>query len=111
MYVREQGRDSVFDAILAVEGKFHYRPEVDAVPVVEVVLAYANSVTKTTYGSCPFRTFSPKTQEALMHFLECAEQDFGEIVFEGGILTPFGPISASQGAESQTDPSLSLPRG
>ena len=101
MYVRSGDKPSVDDAILAVEGKFVYRPDLDAAPVVEVLMVRLNSATKTTYGSCPFKQFSPRTLEALLEFLKCAEQDFGEVLFEGGVLTPFGPMATSPGgAES-----------
>ena len=101
MYVRNGNQGGAFDAVLAVEGTFKYRPDLDALPTVELVMVYLNSVTKTTYGSCPFKTFTPKTMEALREFLKCAEQDFGDVVFEGGVLTPFGPMEPSvRGAES-----------
>lgn len=108
MYVRTETSQSIDDAIMAVEGKFTFRPDLDVAPVVEVLMARLNSTTKTTYGSCPFKNFSPKTLEALLEFIRCAEQDFGEVVFEGGILTPFGPLAQPRGgAESNKG----LPKG
>lgn len=107
MYVKTPGDDLSFDAIIAVEGQFKFRPDLDAVPVVEVLMAYANSTTKTTYGTCPFKSFSPRTTEALIEFLRCAEQDFGDIVFKGGIVAPFGPLASTANAESEK----ALPRG
>lgn len=108
MYVRNGDKPGAFDAVVAIEGSFKFRPDLDAVPTAEVLLVYLNSKTKTTYGTCPFKTFSPKTIEALLEFLKCAEQDFGDIVFEGGVLTPFGPIaSPARGAESGNG----LPKG
>lgn len=108
MYVRSETKPSSIDAVVAIEGKFKYRPDLDAVPAAEVTMVYLNSQTKTTYGTCPFTTFSPKTIEALLEFLKCAEQDFGEVVFEGGIVTPFGPLAApAGGAESGNG----LPKG
>jgi hypothetical protein len=108
MYTRDGSKPGAFDAVLAVEGSFKYRPDLDSVPTAEVLMVYLNSTTKTTYGSCPFKTFSPKTIEALLEFLKCAEQDFGDVVFEGGILTPFGPLAPPvSGAESANG----LPKG
>jgi hypothetical protein len=107
MYVRIDGDNTVIDSVVAVEGKFKYRPDMDSVPSVEVTMVYANSATKTTYGTCPISTFSPRTLEALLEFLRCAEQDFGEVVFKGGILNPFGPIASQEGAESNEG----LPKG
>lgn len=108
MYTRNGDKEGAFDAVLAVEGSFKFRPDLDSAPTAEVLMVYLNSKTKTTYGSCPFKTFSPKTTEALLAFLKCAEQDFGDVVFEGGVLTPFGPLASPVGgAESDKG----LPRG
>jgi hypothetical protein len=108
MYVRGEAKPPVFDAIVGVEGKFKYRPDLDVAPTVEVLMVYLNTATKTTYGSCPFDKFSPRTLEALMEFMRCAERDFGDVVFDGGILTPFGPVvTPSDGAES----GAGLPKG
>lgn len=107
MYVRSETKSGVFNAIAAIEGKFKFRPDLDVVPAIEVIMVYLNSETKTTYGTCPFTTFSPKTMEALLEFLKCAEQDFGEVIFEGGVLTPFGPLATPGIAESGNG----LPKG
>jgi len=108
MYVRSETKSGVADAVVAIEGKFKFRPDVDVVPAMEVTMVYLNSGTKTTYGTCPFTTFSPKTIEAMLEFMKCAEQDFGEVVFEGGIVTPFGPLATPPGgAESGNG----LPKG
>lgn len=107
MYVRSETKPGAFDAVLALEGKFKFRPDLDVVPAIEVTMVYLNSVTKTTYGTCPFTTFSPKTIEAMFEFLKCAEQDFGDVVFEGGVLTPFGPLATPGVAES----GKGLPKG
>jgi len=108
MYVRGETKPPVFDAIIAVEGKFTYRPDLDVAPAVELLMVYLNSSTKTTYGSCPFKHFSPRTLEALLEFLKCAETDFGDVIFEGGVLTPFGPLAGMPGgAESGNG----LPKG
>jgi hypothetical protein len=107
MYVRGEARPPVFDAIVGVEGKFKYRPDLDVAPSAEVLMVYLNSSTKLTYGSCPFTQFSPRTVEALLEFLKCAEKDFGDVVFEGGVITPFGPIAMASGAESGSG----LPKG
>ena len=108
MYVRDGANSSAFDGIAALDGKFKFNPSVDEAPVVEVTMVYVNSKTRTTYGSCPFSTFSPKTREAFRAFLESAEQDFGEVVFEGGVVSPFGhSASASGKAESNEG----LPKG
>jgi hypothetical protein len=107
MFTRDGSDPSVFDAVVAVEGKFTFRPDLDVAPTVEVTMVYLNSSTKTTYGSCPFKCFTPRTLEALRHFLECAEQDFGEVIFKQGMLTPFGPVVLGQGAESRDG----LPKG
>jgi len=109
VYVRQEGKSSVFDAVAAVEGKFSFRPSVDKSPNVEVLLCYLNSKTHTTYGTCPFTTPSPKTTEAFLHFLKCVEQDFGEVVFEGGVLTPFGPVSSD--ASGKAESGRGLPPG
>lgn len=93
MYVRNEPRPTAFDAVMAAEGKFVYRQDLDAVPTVEVTMVYLNSETKETYGPCPVHKFSPRTMEALREFIRCAEQDFGEHVFMGGELTPFGPLA------------------
>lgn len=108
MYIRDGSHPTAFDAVLAVEGHFKYRPDLDVVPTVEILMVYLNSTTKTTFGSCPFTTFSPKTVEALLEFLKCAEKDFGDVVFEGGVQSPFGPVVTTvKGAESNNG----LPKG
>lgn len=109
MYVRNEGKTSVFDAVQTVEGKFTFLPHVDKVPNIEVVLCYLNSKTKTTYGTCPFKSPSPKTIEAFLEFLKCVEQDFGEVVFEGGVISPFGPVSSE--ASGRAESGKGLPSG
>jgi len=106
MYVRSEGRNSAFDGVMAVEGKFTFRPDVDKVPNIEVLLCYLNSATHTTYGTCPFTTPSPKTIEAFLEFLKCIEQDFGEVVFEGGVLTPFGPATSLTSSRAESGEGL-----
>jgi hypothetical protein len=100
MYVRGEGKGVAFDAVVAVEGQFKFRPSIDKVPTIEVLLCHTNSRTGTTYGTCPFTTLSPKTLEAFLNFLKCVEQDYGEVLFEGGVITPFGPAPATGKAES-----------
>lgn len=107
MYLRDGQKSGAFDALVGVEGKFRFRPELDSVPAIEVLMVYLNSTTKTTYGSCPFKSFSPRTLEVFLEFLKLAEQDFGDIVFEGGVVSPFGPMVGSGGAESNNG----LPKG
>jgi hypothetical protein len=55
----------------------------------------------------PVRVFSPRTLEALLEFLRCAEQDFGDVVFGDGVMTPFGPLATPGLAESNRG----LPKG
>lgn len=108
MYVRSEPRPTAFDAVMAVEGQFKYRPDLDAAPTVEVTMVYLNSETMETFGPCPVKKFSPRTMEALMEFLRCAEHDFGDRVFMGGETTPYGPLATpSARAESEEG----LPRG
>jgi len=107
MYLRNGEKAPAFDALVAVEGHFKFRPNLDVVPTIEVLVAYMNSKTGTTYGTCPVSVFSPRTLEAFIEFLRCAEQDFGDIVFEGGIVTPFGPVVSGGNAETEKG----LPRG
>lgn len=111
MYVRKEGKPSIFDAVVAVEGKFSFLPSIDKAPNIEVVLCYLNSQTKTTYGTCPFSTPSPKTTEAFLNFLKCIEEDFGEVVFEGGVVTPFGPMSSEASGRAESDKGLPVGLG
>jgi len=107
MYVRTDSDHTAIDSIEAVEGSFEYRPGMRSVPLVEVTMMYANSATKVTYGTCPVNSFSLKTLEALLEFIRCAEQDFGEAVFRGGTLGASGSIASQEGAESNEG----LPKG
>lgn len=99
MYTRKGPKPAAFDSVVVVEGGIKYNPAVDHEPVVTLKLAYLNSKTQTTYGSCDFSNFTPKTMEAFRHFLELAEADYGQIVWEEGQLSPFG-TAAKQGIES-----------
>jgi hypothetical protein len=107
MYVKSGAASVAFDAVAGLEGRFAFRPDLDTVPTVEVSMVLLNSTTKTTYGSCPVRVFSPRTLEALLEFLRCAEQDFGDVVFGDGVMTPFGPLATPGLAESNRG----LPKG
>jgi hypothetical protein len=107
MYVKSGAEQLAFDAVVGVEGHFKFRPNLDAVPTVEVLMVFINSTTKTTYGSCPVQTLTPRTLESLITFLRNAEEDFGNAVFGGGVLTPFGPLMAASGAETDKG----LPKG
>lgn len=98
-----------FDAVMAVEGKFTFRPQLDTEPNIEMLMIYLNAGTGSTYGSCPVKSaiFSPKTIEALRAFLESAEEDFGQVVFGGGVISPFGPVQNPRTqAESGQGPQL-----
>jgi len=105
MFVRDQ--PPVFDGVMLLEGKFTFYQHVGQSPSIEAKMAYVNSGTGTTYGSCEFSAPSPRTLEAFREFVKCLEEDFGQIVFEGGVVTPFGPISQVSRAES----GQGLPKG
>ncbi len=95
MYVKTPGSPDVIDGVVAVKGSFHFHPGVEKDPNVELELMYVNSKTQQSFGTCPMKAgmFSLKTMEKFRDFLEHAEEDFGNIVFEGGQLSPFGPVS------------------
>ena len=98
MYVRD--KTPVFDGVMVMEGKFVFLQHVGQEPAIEAKMAYVNSSTGTTYGACDFSEPSPKTLEAFREFAKCLEEDFGQVVFEGGVVTPFGPMSSTTRAES-----------
>ena len=98
MIVRD--KPPVFDGVMVLEGKFQFLQHVGQEPAVEVKMAYVNSSTSTTYGACDFSSPSPKTLEKFRQFVDSIEEDFGQVVFEGGIITPFGPTSPTSRAES-----------
>lgn len=105
MFVRD--KPPVFDGVMVMEGKFTFYQHVGQQPAIEAKLAYVNSSTGTTYGACDFSSPSPKTLEAFREFVKCLEEDFGQVVFEGGIVTPFGPAASTSRAESDKG----LPKG
>lgn len=112
MYRHTDGTPT-FDAVMAVEGKFSFRPQLDKEPNIEVLMVYFDTKTSSTWGTCPVKSslFSPKTLEALRAFLESAEEDFGQAVFGGGVISPFGSVqpprdSAESGQGPQLPPGL-----
>ncbi len=98
------------DAVVAVEGSFKYHPETHATPELEILMMYISSQTKQSYGTCPVKAsmFSPRTLEALRHFLDLAEEDFGKLFFEGGSLQPYGPEVSQNEDQAETG---ELPKG
>jgi len=98
MIVREKA--PVFDGVMVLEGKFTFLQHAGQEPAIEVKLAYVDSTTGTTYGACDFSSPSPKTLEAFRQFIYSLEEDFGQVVFDGGVITPFGPVSPLSQAES-----------
>ena len=108
MYQHTEGTPA-FDAVMAVEGKFIFRPQLDKEPNIEMLMVYFDTKTGNTWGTCPVKAtmFSPKTLEALRAFLESAEEDFGQVVFGGGVIAPFGPVQNPRAqAESGEGPKL-----
>jgi len=100
---RKAGGHVAFDAVIAMDGKFPFRPDVDAEPNVEVTMVYFDSESGHTFGSCPVgpRLLSKETMEAFRHFLSQAEKDFGSLVFGGGgVPASFGAPSTHSRAES-----------
>lgn len=89
---------TVIDSVTAREGKFVVSPDTDS-PEVEVVMVYSNQQTRMTFGTCPVKSprFSDKTIEALKAFLRSAEEDFGTLILEGGLV-----------AESEGTPALGM---
>jgi hypothetical protein len=99
------------DAVVAVEGEFKFHPETHATPELTVLMMYVSSETKKSYGTCPVKTamFSPRTFEALRHFLDLAEEDFGRLFFDGGGLHPYdGPEKPRKEDQAETG---SIPKG
>jgi hypothetical protein len=68
---------------MIVEGKFRYSPGLDPDPVADLTVVYSNKETGITYGVCPMNSslFSKKTREALLQFIQSAEEDFGRAFF------------------------------
>jgi hypothetical protein len=113
MYKQGDGK-VVFDAVMVVEGSFHFHPALDKQPNIDLLMVYVNSETGTTYGSSPARpnVFSPKTLEAFRAFLESAEEDWGQVVFGSGAIAPFGQVqNPRSAAESPDGLAAGLPKG
>ena len=105
-----------FDAVMCVAGEFAFSPGVEQLPQVELTMAYANSETRVTYGTCPVKTplLSQKTREALLAFVHSAEEDFGEVVFGSGAIASWE--GSTKGQEAETEQGLqkvptAFPRG
>lgn len=97
----------VFDGIMVLNGEFSFMQHLGQDPQVSLKMAYVRDSTKTTYGYCDFATLSPKTLEAFREFVRSAEEDFGQLIFEGGVVTPFGVSATTSKAES----GQGLPKG
>ena len=115
---RKAGGQPAFDALVAMEGKFTFRPDVDEEPNVELVMVYLNSSNGHTFGTCPVgpRLLSRETMEAFRHFLNSAEKDFVDVVFGGqGTAGDYHPASSRGKAESgeglPNDVPVVLPKG
>ena len=96
MYTNTSGTPSRIDTVAAREGTFQLTP--DGQPQVEVRLAYMNRErAQEGWGFFDARSqmFSPKTLEAFRHFMECVEEDVGQLLFsEGATVLPTGQAEA-----------------
>ena len=100
MYVQESGVNRI-DGIICCDGEFTWHRFLEATPRIKLTMVYMNRESGTTFGTCPMNTISlsPETLEAFSKFLDCAERDFGQVVFGSGeIVNPDNPFS--QGAET-----------
>jgi hypothetical protein len=108
---RSSGGPPAFDSIVAMEGKFTFRPDHDEVPNIELLMVYYSSTTRRTYGTCEAKAtfFSPKTIEAFRAFLDSAEEDFGTVVFGGGVIEPDPYLPNLNQAETSQGLPMNLP--
>lgn len=101
MFVTSGRKEGTMDAVAVVGGQFDFRPGLDVVPTIKLLATYLNSATKTTFGTCQVSAnFSAKTLELMMQFIQSAEEDFGKLVFEDGVLTGFSLTPVNQGIET-----------
>jgi len=102
MFRKLEGQPN-FDSVMCVEGKFELTLGAEQTPRVELTMAYANSTTRVTYGTCSVKTplLSQKTREAFLDFVHSAEEDFGEVVFGSGAIASWEGTATGQGAETE----------
>jgi hypothetical protein len=103
-----------YDAVMAAEGSFRFNPMLHKEPEIDILMVNVNSETGVTYGSSPARAnvYSPKTLEAFRAFLESAEEDWGQVLFGRGEISPFGQTQSPKNvAESTEGLSAGLPKG
>lgn len=78
---------SVIDSVGVAEGTFKISKGVP-LPEIELLMVYSNRANGSTFGTCPVKTLrlSEKTILAFRAFVESAEEDFGNLILEGGFI-------------------------
>ena len=104
MFVKPKDKPGNIDAVVAVEVRIRFHPQIDQEPNGELQVMYVNSKSGTSFGTCPMKAhlMSTETRKALLAFLASAEADFGRIVFEAGVSEgmQLGLLDSRDAAES-----------
>jgi hypothetical protein len=105
MFTRSEGdAPPVIDAVVGVEGKFQFHPGVDVAHNIELTMMYCNSKTKVSFGTVSLgpNNWSKETLSKFQEFMTSAEKDFGEVLFKGGVSTPYGPSTRAGVGKAET---------
>lgn len=106
-------KPGVINAVVAVEAKIHFHPRIDKEPNCELMMMHVNTPSWMTFGTCPVKPhlLSVRTRKALLAFLESAEEDYGNILFDTGVrvdLTPGALTELDSGAAESGGPVTGL---
>ena len=87
-----------FNAVVAVEAKIRFHPRIDKEPNCELLMMHVNTPSWMTFGTCPVKPnlLSEKTRKALIAFLESAEEDYGNILFDTGVNVTVAPGTSTE---------------
>jgi len=108
MYRRDTRVDPAIDSVVCVSGEFTLSGDPTNPDVaMEVTMAYFDSETGLTLGSCvvPQDSMSAETMQAFKTFLDMAENDFGDLAFNRSYAAtpePAQPIGVGSGMADLT---------